>query len=46
MCSTPLTLSTVPPPWLRIWNLSVEVPWKPPVLALKVPPNQMVPATE
>jgi hypothetical protein len=45
-CSTALTLSTVPPPWLTIWNLSVEVAWKPPVLALKVAPNQMAPASE
>ena len=46
MCSTPLTLSTVPPPRLTIWNLSVEVPWEPPVVALEVSPNQMVPASE
>jgi hypothetical protein len=46
MCSTTLMLSTVPPPWLTIWNLSVEVAWKPPVLALKVAPNQMAPLSE
>src|ERR671912_220570 len=46
MCSTTLTLSTVPPPWLMTWNLPVKVAWKPPVLALVVAPNHSAPLNE
>jgi hypothetical protein len=45
-CSTALTLSTVPPPWLTICDLSVEVTCTPPVLVLLVAPNQMAPRRE
>jgi hypothetical protein len=46
MCSTTLTLSTVPLPWLTTWNLPVKVAWKPPVLALVVAPNHSAPLNE